>query len=113
MICNNCGANLTDGSNFCNNCGTPIVTTQVTPINTPGVELAISGLVCGICSLFIFGFTLGVLGIIFSVIAKIQGYKKGMATAGIVCGIIGIIIKVAILIHEGEAYVNTLITYLI
>ena len=113
MTCNNCGANLTDGSNFCNNCGTPIVTTQVTPINTPGVELAISGLVCGICSIFIFGLTLGVLGIIFSVIAKIQGYKKGMATAGIICGIIGIIIKIFVLISQEEPYINSLITFLI
>lgn len=36
MICNRCGANSADGSNFCNNCGTPLESTpnQSTPWST-------------------------------------------------------------------------------
>ena len=60
---------------------------------------AIAALVCGILSIFIpgIGFVLGVLGIIFGVIAKNEIRRsegkltgEGMAIAGFVCGIVGL-----------------------
>lgn len=56
-----------------------------------GKGFAIAGMVCGIISLFCFGFILGILGVVFGSIAKSKGYKGGMATAGVVCGAIGIV----------------------
>ncbi|MFA5032923.1 MAG: DUF4190 domain-containing protein [bacterium] len=61
---------------------------------------AITSMVCGILSIILpfVGFILGVLAIIFSIVArneikhsegKIVG--TGMATAGLVCGIVGLI----------------------
>lgn len=59
------------------------------PPREPGNGLAIAGMVCGIVSLFCYGFILGILGIVFGAVAKSKGNKGGMATAGIVCGVIG------------------------
>ena len=139
MICNRCGANSADGSNFCNNCGTPLESTpnQSTPWSTdyqsqqspwaqnyqtqqspwtqnyqsqptatskPGQGFAIAALVCGICSFFIFGIILGVLGIVFGIVAIKQGSKSGMATAGIVCGAIGLILYILLLIFAFQFF---------
>lgn len=137
MICNRCGANSADGSNFCNNCGTPLESTQnqstpwstdyqsqqspwtqnyqtqqstwtqnyqSQPTSKPGQAFAIAALVCGICSFFIFGIILGVLGIVFGIIAIKQGSKSGMATAGIVCGAIGLILYILLLIFAFQFF---------
>ncbi len=60
---------------------------------------AIAGLICGIASLFIFGIILGILGIIFSNIGQknalmYTGRRSGMATGGMVCAIIGLVLGV-------------------
>ena len=60
--------------------------------------MAIAGFVTGVLSLLLFGFILGILGIIFSAVGlkrirqepeKRKG--RGLAIAGLVCGIIGFI----------------------
>ena len=56
----------------------------------PGKGLAIAGMVLGIISLLCFPYITGVLAVIFGAVAKNKGCKSGMATAGIVCGIIGV-----------------------
>lgn len=56
----------------------------------PGKGLAIAAMVCGIVSFFCFGVILGILAIVFGGIAKSKGCKSGMATAGIVCGAVGL-----------------------
>lgn len=56
----------------------------------PGQGLAIAGMILGIISLLCFPYITGVLGIIFGAIAKSKGCRSGMATAGIVCGAIGV-----------------------
>ena len=137
MICNRCGANSADGSNFCNNCGTPLESTpnqstpwstdyqsqqspwaqnyqtqqstwtqnyQSQPTSKPGQGFAIAALVCGICSFFIFGIILGILGIVFGIVAFKQGSKSGMATAGITCGAIGAILYILLLIFVFPLY---------
>ena len=65
--------------------------------NEPGKGLAVASLVLGILSLvFMFfsfigwlGTILGIIGIILAVVAKQQGAKGGMVTAGLVLSIIG------------------------
>lgn len=56
----------------------------------PGKGFAIAGMVCGIVSFFCFGVILGILAIVFGGVAKSKGNRSGMATAGIVCGAVGL-----------------------
>lgn len=62
------------------------------PQPKPGTGLAIASMVCGIISFFCFAYIMGILGIVFGAVAKSKGCKSGMATAGIVCGILGIVL---------------------
>ena len=55
---------------------------------------AIASLVLGILSFFCFGIISGALAIAFASIAKNNGNKSGMATAGLVCGIVGLVLTV-------------------
>ena len=57
----------------------------------PGKGLAVAGMILGIISLFCFPYIAGLLAIIFGGVAMGKGYRGGMAVAGIVCGIIGIV----------------------
>lgn len=77
----------------------PYANYSANPSN-PGLGFAIAGMVCGILSFFCFAYILGALGIIFGAIAKSKGCKSGMATAGIVCGIIGIILMILLQIFR-------------
>lgn len=105
MVCTNCGTQLAEGTTFCPNCGAqqaapqapvqpqqPVYGYQPAPqaAAQPGKGLAIAGLIMGILSFFIFPYIAGALGIIFGGVAKSKGNRSGMATAGIVCGVIGI-----------------------
>lgn len=102
MFCNKCGANLPDGTTFCPNCGAPMQNGYQQngyqqngyqqPVSQPGKGLAIAGMILGIISFFCFPAITGALGIIFGAVAKSKGYRGGMATAGIVCGVIGIVL---------------------
>lgn len=118
MYCKYCGNDIDENSKFCPNCGANIEAEQVentssestsysapdysqsqyanyTPTYTQnpneGQGLAIAGFVCSLVSIFCFGIILGILGIVFSGIAKSKGYRGGLATAGIVMGIIGLV----------------------
>lgn len=104
MFCRNCGTQMADGTTFCPNCGTsqvaqaPVQPQQpaygYTPVPQadpqPAKGLAVASLVMGIVSLIVFAVIAGPLGIIFGGLAKSKGNRSGMATAGIVCGIIGV-----------------------
>ena len=104
MFCRNCGTQMADGTAFCPNCGTsqvaqaPVQPQQpaygYTPVPQadpqPAKGLAVASLVMGIISLIVFAVIAGPLGIIFGGLAKSKGNRSGMATAGIVCGIIGV-----------------------
>lgn len=112
MFCNKCGANLPDGTTFCPNCGTPLANSgpvypgynpmqqpgYPAPVNQPGKGLAVAALVMGILSFLCFPVITGALGIIFGGVAKSKGYQGGMATAGIVCGAIGIALWLLMLV---------------
>ncbi len=119
MLCKNCGTLNDPNSKFCTSCGANLsltnegdtpVTPQPTydayntepqyPVQNPqdGKGFAIASLVLGIVSFFCFAFIAGTLGIVFGVVAKNKGYKGGMATAGIVCGAIGIVLWILMMI---------------
>lgn len=61
------------------------------PYRHPGESAATGALICGIISLFVFGFILGIIAIVQASSAKKLGYVGGKATAGMVLGIIGIV----------------------
>lgn len=104
MFCRNCGTQMADGTMFCPTCGaTQVAQAPVQPQQPaygyapvpqadpqPAKGLAVASLVLGIVSLIMFAVIAGPLGIIFGGLAKSKGNRSGMATAGIVCGIIGV-----------------------
>lgn len=119
VYCPNCGAQNDDGVAFCANCGTsiapaaptpgygaPVYGVPVAPVSTPGKGLAIASMVCGIVSFFCFGLVLGLLAVIFGAVAKSKGYTGGMATAGVVLGVIGLALYVVALIACGGSYLE-------
>lgn len=104
MFCGKCGNQLPEGTKFCPNCGEPLSQTaneqrQIVINNTvnsqKGSALSICSMVCGIlsialCCISCIGVILGILAIVFGVIALLTGAGgRGMAITGIVTGIIG------------------------
>ncbi|MEE0061342.1 MAG: DUF4190 domain-containing protein [Acutalibacteraceae bacterium] len=62
----------------------------------PGRGFAIASLVLGIVSFICFPIITGGLGIAFGIVAKKKGSRSPMATAGIICGIVGIVLWIAL-----------------
>lgn len=117
MFCEKCGTQLPDGSAFCTACGAqlnaapqaapaqPVYAAPAAKAPNPGIGLAIAGMVLGILSFLCFPAITGVLAIIFGAVAKSKGCTSGMATAGIVCGIIGIALWLLMLLAcDGTAF---------
>ncbi|MEE0264229.1 MAG: DUF4190 domain-containing protein [Acutalibacteraceae bacterium] len=75
----------------------PMYQPMQTPAD-PGRGFAIASLVLGIVSFFCFPAVTGILGIIFGGVARSKGSKSPMAIAGIICGVIGIILWIVLLI---------------
>lgn len=94
MFCQQCGQQNTPGSAFCASCGGPLGAPgmqqpMMHPQATSG--LAIAGFVCA--------FLCSILGLILSIMAKSEIAKsngrlggEGLATAGIVISIVGMVI---------------------
>ena len=117
--CMHCGGKIAEGEKFCQNCGSSVEEAKVEPVNNVeqttvqynGVDnmqgnvnapkktngLAIASLVCSLVGLIVFGVIMGILAISFGVTAKKRMQilsnegGKGLATAGIVIGIIDIV----------------------
>ena len=104
IYCQKCGAQNDDNAQFCVGCGTPFAQPQKNDVvsKQPGKGLAIASLVCGIVSFFWAGIVLGILALIFGGVAKSKGYKGGMATAGIVLGIIGLALYIILFVFLAE-----------
>lgn len=68
------------------------------PAQDPGKGFAIASMVCGIISFICCAVVTGILGIVFGTVAKSKGSKSGMATAGIICGAIGLGLWIIMLI---------------
>jgi uncharacterized membrane protein YvbJ len=107
MFCSQCGEKNPEDSKFCSKCGAALTakaeraparqaapTPAATGERTSG--MAIAALIMGILGFLFFGL-LSILAIIFGAIGISQTNKdpylkgKGMATAGLVLGIIGIV----------------------
>ena len=108
-VCSRCGAQNQDQAAVCYACGTQFAPPQaapyqqpmynpMAPAKVPGKGFGIAALVCGIVSFFFAGIILGILAIIFGAVAKNKGYRGGMATAGIVLGVIGLALTLVIMI---------------
>lgn len=63
----------------------------------PGRGQSIASLVLGLLSFFMLPIVTGTLAIVFGGIAKSKGSTSPMATAGLVCGILGIVSWILIL----------------
>lgn len=76
------------------------------PVTTvaPGKGLATASLVLGIVSFFLFPVICGPLAIVFGIMAKKQGNTSGVATAGIVTGIIGLVLWIIMLVFVSSFY---------
>ena len=68
------------------------------PVKQSGMGLAIAGMICGILSFLCLWYITGPLGIVFGAIAKSKGCRSGMATAGIVCGAIGTVLSLVLMV---------------
>ncbi len=98
MFCPKCGSENDPNDNYCRFCGSELHTsdsnTNNVSQNKKNSSNAVSGFVCSLIGMFIFGF-LCIIGLILSKKAlneaKETGAPTGLATAGFVLGIIGTI----------------------
>ncbi len=124
-FCSQCGSKLNEGAMFCPNCGSAVNQNNIqnqannqqkqNNYNQPNYNngaqmgmqktngLAVAGFVCSLVGLFVFPLILGILSVCFSVAGKrrIEAFNekgKGLATAGLIIGIIDIIWWVCCLI---------------
>lgn len=116
MYCSKCGTKISDDSQFCSKCGTQSQGTQIQinhpltngstsnaqyystqsgQLNAPG---SVASLVCGLIGIIFFGIVLGIIAIVMGTKAKSKISAQpgvyggaGLATAGIVLGIIDIV----------------------
>ena len=112
-VCNHCGTMLADDEKFCPNCGAKVEevkevvkeaevytsnneTTTNTGAPTKTNGMAIASMICGIVGLVVAALWLGITAICLSIAAKNRmkvfpnEKGKGMATAGLVLGIIDV-----------------------
>ncbi len=120
-FCTVCGAELTEGKE-CTNCGTLANTPKAVAVQAPvcvgtpaakdnsvGRAMSIVSLVCGIVSVIsLSGISLGVIAMVFGIVAKKEGNQGGMATAGTVLGIVSLVMYVLFIV----AYVLFFVAYI-
>lgn len=127
MVCPNCGAQIPQGTSFCQLCGTSVQNAQpqyqsqyqyptypnqygappVKDPEVPGKGQGVASMILGIISLVSFcSFSVPIICAIISIVlgcvskskAKAAGMKNGMATAGIVMSVICLSLWVFIII---------------
>ena len=93
MKCNNCGRENDGAAYSCFYCGAPCQHVDH-DMRRNAEKAATASLVCGIVGFFCCGMILGIIAIVQGRKAQSLGYTGGMATAGIVLGIIGLVVWV-------------------
>ena len=117
MFCKNCGEQITDGALFCTNCGAsvaeppvqpaqqPVAPAYQQPVSNSGRGMGVAALVMGIvsCCLFWIPYVntvcllMCIAGIILSAIsmkkARAAGVSSGIAVAGLVVSIVGLVLS--------------------
>lgn len=137
MLCPNCGSKNPESATFCSACGANMKSAssqsfsgnnsfsdtsgfgfnnQSFDFNQPvksqnGKGMAVAALVMGILGLTICPGITSILAVIFGIVAKTKGNRSGMATTGIVLGIIAIVMAIIgiIIMCIGGAYVYNFI----
>lgn len=90
-----------DGQNIQNNNFQQPAPKQTNVLAIISLVLGILAIILGCCSGWI-GVILGVGGIVCAVLANKQG-KTGLATGGLVCSIIGVILGILVIVLAGAA----------
>ncbi|MBR4761686.1 MAG: zinc ribbon domain-containing protein [Clostridia bacterium] len=110
MICNNCGANIPDGSTFCTNCGASVAPAQTAqPVYAPasnGIKTVSPGKVLTWGILGLAFAELGILGLIFSIIGlknantflAENGMLYGQAKVGRILAKAGLIVSIIMMV---------------
>ena len=106
LFCTNCGAQNGDNDAFCTNCGAQLnapaevveqpVVEVVAAEEKKGNGMGIASLICGILGVTCCcgSFLAPILSIVFACISKKNTGKNGLATAGLILGIIGLVLGV-------------------
>lgn len=102
MKCPYCDMTIADDMGFCGYCGKPVGHSKNSSVQTGNIDgYAIAAMVLGIISVSIYplGIILGALGIAFGRKAlkmlrlDVSKSGEGFAKAGLICGIVGLIIS--------------------
>lgn len=114
MFCKYCGKEIPDDASVCPSCGksvqegqppAPLALQQdeenrrnVPAASGPTDNLAVASLVCGICSILLLPIVLGPLAIIFGAVSSSRVPRESnshkLAKAGLILGIIGLVLMV-------------------
>lgn len=112
LVCQKCGYNLTGVTlgGLCPGCGAPAAD-SFTPQELPTNKFANTALILGVISLTtcafagIVGGPAGICAVVFGILARVQisegAYapkSRSHATAGIICGIIGVVLNAALFV---------------
>ena len=102
--CKNCGAEMADEAVACPQCGQPAASGKHNGFGVAGFILALAYVLFGtfLSLIPVLPYAVWLLGLIFSIVgiaqAKKKGQKKGLAVAGLVLSLIGIVFIILILI---------------
>ena len=98
MFCPRCGKAVDDGATFCSGCGNPLQPVNKEMKNDKSLGLGIAALVLGIVGILawiipIIGLPVGVVALILGIMG-LKKSNKGMSIAGIVLGIICLVLTI-------------------
>ncbi len=116
MKCKKCGSEVEKGDKFCLNCGKPIEDSRVS-MNSPNytqnkyqnmntkTPLGLSSFVLAIISFFLpvpyMDIGVGIAAIVFAIFALSKEVRRGFAIAGLVIGIISMLLAIGLLMENG------------
>jgi len=108
-FCSQCGSTLEAGARFCPSCGQPSQSMPMAPpqqyganvqnqsADPPGKGMALASIIVGVAGMCVpyGGIVLAIIGLVLGIVSKNKlseaGQPTGMATAGIVIGVISLV----------------------